>query len=179
METHSPALMLAWRIAAMEAIHLRQSEIAIPHFLLGLMKCADAEFLAGLRKEVADKEPKILMELNKLRTCAGEFVLDITAFRRALRAALPSNPSETEVLLPISRCAVLKELFQSAAEKVVRPSDKPSHAAGASNETPVTTLHLLAEILAAQDPDITAALGRFDIPAAAFQSYIANRVARE
>ena len=143
MVKHIDSLVLVWRIADLEAIHLGSKQIEPPHLFLGLLKVVDLNIDKALAGTTVLHVDEVKREVQSLQDCFDEFVLDTTRLRRRLRRYLckdkPSVPSNAKSIRRSSRS---REVFASA-EKLADKSEGIVH-----------PLHLLAALLQHQDPTI-------------------------
>ena len=143
MVRHIDSLVLVWRIAEVEALHLGSKQIEPPHLFLGLLKIVDLNIEKVLAGSTFLHVDSVNREVESLRDCFGEFVLDATRLRRRLRRylgkeKLPTAPNAKH----IRRSLRSREVFL-AAETLANKSEGIVH-----------PLHLLAALLQNQDPTI-------------------------
>jgi ATP-dependent Clp protease ATP-binding subunit ClpC len=143
MVRHIDSLVLVWRIAEIEAIHLGSRQIDPPHLFLGLLKVVDLNLEKVLAGTTSLHVESVAREVQALRDCFGEFVLDTTRLRRRLRRRLGKDKIQDESLVKrIRRSSSSRAIFldaESLAEK---------------SEGIVHPLHLLTALLRHQDPTI-------------------------
>jgi ATP-dependent Clp protease ATP-binding subunit ClpC len=136
MSALSPALDLAWKIAASEAGSAGHPQIAPAHLLVGL--CSLEKALGATASETG-LTPEALAGIRAERAAVNEVLagvaLDASELRRALRRQVGQGPGAARG--PISRDPTCKRAFARAEQ-----------AAGGG---PVGCLHLLAALL--EDPD--------------------------
>ena len=114
---HSDSLILIWRLAELEARHLKASTIEPTHLLLGLCKSVDLDLTALVQKDSPDRDEvleELLREVRRLRTIFRAAGLDARTFRRALRRKSCGNriaPSESQRL---GRSKAAKQVFADA-----------------------------------------------------------------
>jgi ATP-dependent Clp protease ATP-binding subunit ClpC len=144
---HIDSLVLVWRIAELEAIHLGSKQIEPPHLFIGLLKVVDLDIEKVMAGAAAVHVEGINREVQSLRDCFGEFVLDATRLRRRLRRYLGKETSRNESKVKnIRRSSRSREVF-SAAESLADKSEGIVH-----------PLHLLAALLQHQDSMIEGVL---------------------
>ncbi|MGO4759786.1 hypothetical protein AB4212_66060, partial [Streptomyces sp. 2MCAF27] len=91
---YSPGTVLAWQIAAVEAKAGHAPAIEPAHFMLGVCKLGERQ-LPGPAAAVLRTVPTLEAEIDALRGRFRRVGLDVTAFRRRLRARL-ARPSTGE-----------------------------------------------------------------------------------
>jgi hypothetical protein len=165
MIRHSKSLLLVWRIAELEAMNLNQEMIKPAHFLLGILKVVEVDLGKILKKQKEEISEEIKKDIADLKTCVGEFVLDLTYTRRFLRGILP------------------KEVEHSSRQKLRRA--KSARAVFINAETfaqktrsPVLPIHLLMALLESPDAQIITALEKVDVDVGDFTKYTANFVSK-
>jgi ATP-dependent Clp protease ATP-binding subunit ClpA len=132
-----------WRIAELEALHLGGRQIEPPHLFLGLLKVVDINIEKVLAGTAVLHINEVNREVQSLRDCFGEFVLDTTQLRRRLRRSLGTGRSPTASKIKnIRRSSLSREVF-SDAEGLADKSEGIVH-----------PLHLLAALLRHQDSTI-------------------------
>jgi ATP-dependent Clp protease ATP-binding subunit ClpC len=161
---HSDALLIAWRLAELEAANLGSSEIEPVHFFLGLLKLSELEIEPILAKNTTLNNNQTLREIEfvqQMASCFFNVGLETTQTRRRLRRSLASGSGEIEVGEHVRRGMASREVFSRAHELVcLYGSDS------------VQPLHLLASIVAADCPTVSAALGGLGIDANEFSDVI-------
>lgn len=141
---HSASVLLVWRIAELEARHLKVAKIEPNHLLLGLCKVVDVDLTEVLSKDEPNRDDileELLREVRRLRTIFRVAGVDARALRRSLRRASPQGRTSLERTKFLSRTSDAKEIFADA-----------EHFAAASNQ-PLYPAHLLYAILLAEDED--------------------------
>lgn len=149
---HSNALLIAWRLAELEAANLRAAELEPIHFFLGLLKIGELEIEPILAENTTLTNPQILREIVSVQQMASSFSqvgLETTHTRRRLRRSLPSGSWAGEMGQHIRRSEETRELFAKAEEMALK-----------YGSTVVEPLHLLACIMNAECSWVTAALER-------------------
>lgn len=161
---HSDALLIAWRLAELEAANLGSSEIEPVHFFLGLLKLSELEIEPILAKNMTLNKSQTLREIEfvqQMASCFFNVGLETTQTRRRLRRSLTPGSGEIEVGEHVRRGMASREVFSRAHELVsLYGSDS------------VQPLHLLASIVAADCPTVSAALGGLGIDANEFSDVI-------
>lgn len=113
MTHHSPAVILAWKIAAFEALHAHSEFIEKEHLLIGLYSIEKVLSLADFHRN-----PKIaraiLEEKDALEFPLRQSGMDAMVFRRRVRHALPKGYASYggAIIHRSSRC---RECFRRAA----------------------------------------------------------------
>ena len=127
----SPASIIVWLLAEIEAAAAGFIEITPWHLLIGCWKACDldlAKFLAEAPDHVRQSQREIADDCARLKfvfECEG---IDLTLLRRKLRQAL-GNGGVQEVKPPVHRSSVTRELFAVAGHAArlrndtVRPLD--------------------------------------------------------
>ena len=89
---HSDALLIAWRLAELEATNLGQDELEPVHFFLGLLKLVELNVQAILGDQSTLASERIQQEANRvsrLSECFRAAGIETTSARRKLRRTLP------------------------------------------------------------------------------------------
>jgi hypothetical protein len=89
--THSKSLLLVWSVAEAEARRLGAEELDSAHFLIGLGKAVDVDWIEAVRKDApdrADTVEEMLREMRVLREDLDALGLRPKALRRKLRSLL-------------------------------------------------------------------------------------------
>ena len=152
---HSNALLIAWRLAELEAANLRADELEPIHFFLGLLKVGELEIEPILAENSTLTNPQIRREIESVQQMASSFSqvgLETTQTRRRLRRSLPSGSWAGEIGQHIRRSEHSRELFAKAEDL--------AHKYGSAAVEP---LHLLACIMKTDCSWVTAALERSGI----------------
>ncbi len=116
------ALLIAWRLAENEAVHLRQTEISPAHFLLGLLKTAELDLCEILADKTTLSAPNIDAEVvmnEALRLALHHKGLDSTRIRRRLRRSLPQGDAVVQEGRQLRRSREARELFHTAEQLAV------------------------------------------------------------
>ena len=114
---HSDALLIAWRLAELEASNLRQNELEPLHFLLGLLKLVELDVSAILGNHSILSTERIRHEtemVSRLAACLKAGGIDTTLMRRKLRRALPRGNAAHEKGAHIRRSASARQMFADA-----------------------------------------------------------------
>lgn len=85
---HSDSLILVWRVAEIEARHLKSSTIEPTHLLLGLCKTVDLDLPSLVSKDAPDRNEvleELLREVRRLKNVFRAAGLNAKIFRRRLR----------------------------------------------------------------------------------------------
>jgi ATP-dependent Clp protease ATP-binding subunit ClpC len=152
---HSNALLIAWRLAELEAANLRAAELEPIHFFLGLLKIGELEIEPILAENTTLTNPQIRREIESVQQMASSFSqvgLETTQSRRRLRHSLPSGSWAGEMGQHIRRSEQSRDLF-AKAEGLAQKYDSAA----------VEPLHLLACIMNAECSWVAAALERSGI----------------
>ena len=123
---YSPGTVLAWQLAAIEARAGGAEEIELAHLMLGVCKLADR--LPPRADAVLRAVPSLRQEVEELRGRFRRADLDVTRFRRRLRAALarrtrPSGGRTDGGVL--HRTPAARRVFRRAEEQHTGP-DAPA-----------------------------------------------------
>lgn len=146
---HSNALLIAWRLAELEAANLCAQTLEPEHFFLGLLKLPELPIQELLSERTALGEEEIQSEVGwvrRLDQCFRAARLNTTRTRRRIRRSL--NPSEEEdPPKRFRRSTRMREVFSEAdvvasnhGEEVLEPT------------------HLLAALLNSEIPEVETAL---------------------
>ena len=152
---HSNALLIAWRLAEMEAANLRTAELEPIHFFLGLLKIGELEIEPILAENTTLTNLQIRREIDSVQQMASSFSevgVETTQTRRRLRRSLPSGSWAGEMGQHIRRSQLSKEIFARADELAI-----------AHGGEVVEPLHLLASILESKCSWVSTALQRSGI----------------
>jgi hypothetical protein len=137
----SISLLVVWRLAELEAKHLGATQLEPAHFLIGLAKAVDVDWIEVVDKEDEDREAvveELLREMRKLREELEGAGLNPKRLRRRLRKAIGLGQPKKEV----TRLRRSKE-----ARLGFNGAEKLAELAG----TPVYPRHLLRAVGAAAD----------------------------
>jgi len=156
----SKSLFLIWRLAELEALHLKKERIRPAHFFLGILKVVELD----LGKILADTPKQDFIEIQRditeLRNCIGEFILDTTYTRRFLRGILPTGNGN------LSK----ERLHRSDAARILFGN---AEALAQKNGSPVLPIHLLLALLESDSPQIRTAFEKIRIDIGDFKKYVA------
>jgi ATP-dependent Clp protease ATP-binding subunit ClpC len=136
---HSNALLIAWRLAELEAGNLKTSVLEPEHFLLGLLKLPELEVSEILSQRTALNDEEIQSEAKwtaRLNRCFRDAGLDTTRMRRRLRGHLVLGEEENTPKQRFRRSSLMRATF-SRADSVA--SEHGSRA--------LEPIHLLAALL--------------------------------
>jgi hypothetical protein len=160
------SLILTWKIAAIEAVNLKQATIAPAHFFISLLKIIDIDLNKFFEKQSADFSQEVWKDILLLKDCIGEFILEVAAARRFLRAILPQGDEEHSS--PESPA-----LSRSRASRVVfDEAEILAQEAG----VPVAPMHFLVALLHSGDAPMETMLGKINVNTRDFASYCENFV---
>jgi hypothetical protein len=140
---HSTSLLLAWRVAELEARHLKAPFLEPSHLLLGLCKMVDIDLTTLVPKETPGRDAvleELLRETRRLREVFGKADFDARRFRRRFRQVLTTGSSVMEARGRLHRTDDAKDAF-AEAERMACLGDAT-----------VFPVHLLHALLAAKDP---------------------------
>ena len=152
---HSNALLIAWRLAELEAANLRSAELEPIHFFLGLLKLSELDLEPILAENTSLSNAQILREIESVQQMASCFSLlgmETTQTRRRLRRSLPSGSGEVETGQHFRRGMASRDVFSRADELAL------THGSDS-----VQPLHLLSSIVDSDCPWVSAALERSGI----------------
>lgn len=161
MIRHAKSLLLVWRLAELEALNLKQETIKPAHFFLGILKAVEIDLNKVLKDQREDISEEIKRDITDLRTCVGEFVLDLTYARRFLRGVLPngSNDSTKDRL----RRALSARIVFGEAETLAQKT-----------RSPVLPIHLLMALLESDDAHIKTVVEKVQAEINDFKGYVAG-----
>jgi ATP-dependent Clp protease ATP-binding subunit ClpA len=151
---HSTSLILVWRVAELEARHLKAPFLEPSHLLLGLCKMVDLDLPTLVSKETPDREAvleELLRETRRLREAFRRAAFDAQRFRRRFRHVLTTGSSVMEARGRLHRSDDAKDSFADA-ERMACLGDGT-----------VFPVHLLHALLAAKDPARDEVLKELDI----------------
>ncbi len=140
---HSTSLLLAWRVAELEARHLKAPFLEPSHLLLGLCKVVDLDLPTLVPKETSDRDAvleELLRETRRLREVFRKADFDAQQFRRRFRQVLTTGSSVMAAKGRLHRTDAAKDTFADA-ERMACLGDGT-----------VFPMHLLYALLAAEDP---------------------------
>jgi hypothetical protein len=123
---HSKSLLLVWRLTELEAKRLGAKELEPAHFLIGLAKAVDVDWIEAIDKEIADREALLEEVLREMRTLREEFDklgLEPRKLRRRLRRAL-TRQCENGNKERLRRGTEARRAF-SVAEKIAALAQSP------------------------------------------------------
>lgn len=152
---HSNTLLMAWRLAELEAENLRSAELEPIHFFLGLLKIGELEIETILAEGSTLTNLQMRREIESVQRIASSFSqvgLETTQTRRRLRRSLPKGSWSVEMGQHIRRSEDSRYLFTKAEALAVKYGSEM-----------VEPLHLLVGIMDAQCSWVTAALERSGI----------------
>jgi|GEM_PF-887549 len=164
MLRHSDSLILAWKIAELEARNLGSREIDPAHFLLGLLKEVDLSFgfVADYFKNGRqDSIEQLAKDVSHLKSAFAAGRIEPTPTRRRLRSLLHTGQESTKRRL--RRSVQSREVFriaESFSKSVVRP------------------IHLLAAILSQMPKEVSEFLKTIEADCKSFV-VVAGRLAQE
>lgn len=139
---HSDALLISWRLAELEAAHLKQSELEPAHFFLGLLKLVELDLNSILSDNTTLSSDQIqagLAQVECLRHTFFAAEVDTTATRRRLRRSMPKGEAAMEKGQHIRRSSATRAMFVKAEEGVLH-----------SPHAVLQPIHLLDAILATE-----------------------------
>jgi len=140
---HSTSLLLVWRVADLEARHLKAPFLEPSHLLLGLCKVVDLDLSALVPTDTPDRNAvleELLRETRRLREVFSHADFDAQRFRRRFRQVLTTGSSVMAARGLLHRTDDAKEAF-AEAERMASLGDGT-----------VFPMHLLYALLAAKDP---------------------------
>jgi ATP-dependent Clp protease ATP-binding subunit ClpC len=133
----SPGVIVAWNIAALEAISGRHEFIEREHIMIGLAKTEEALADSGAEAIIAKigSPDAIRDEVRRLSVCFSRHKTDLARLRRKLRHLLGTGPSQEQEPQVIHRSPACRDLFDLAADHL-----KPG-------QQFLTCMHLLVAVL--------------------------------
>lgn len=162
---HSNALLIAWRLAELEAGHLKTSVLEPEHFFLGLLKLPELEVSEILSQRTTLNDQEIQSETEwtgRLNRCFRVAGLDTTRTRRRLRGHLLPGEVENTPQQQFRRSSLMRGTF-SRADSVA--SDYGS--------TVLEPIHLLAALLECDRSEIRAVMELQGCPTETLQDHVA------
>ena len=134
----SPAVKLAWQLAAQEALAARKEEIGPVQMFCAITKLADLLNSPDIVLKVMTHSEVDLArtEVAAALTPLSDQRIELTAFRRALRARVGLGQREPDSQAALSRSSILKTLF-----------DRAQILSGGHETAVVSVRHLLAAML--------------------------------
>ena len=151
---HSNSLILVWRVAEVEARHLKAPAIEPTHLLLGLCKVVDVDLPDLVSKASPQRDEvleELLREVRKLRTVFRAAGLNAKTFRRRLRRVSPEGRFSLAESVRLSRSSAAKDVFADA-ERFAQ-----------FHRSSVYPVHLLYATLRAEDQHRDATLAELNI----------------
>jgi len=161
---HSDALLIAWRLAELEAANLHCAELEPEHYFLALLKLVELDVAAILAENSTLSDDRIQQEVNsvlKLASCLATAGLETTLIRRRLRRALPRGSNSEKVDTHLRRSGLSREVFAEA-----------DHVAAQTTCGMIGPLHLLAGIVTVSGPWLLSILDQAGIAARDFSEAV-------
>lgn len=165
MIRHSKSLLLVWRIAELEAMNLKQEMIKPAHFFLGILKVVEVDLVKILKNQREEISEEIEQDIADLKSCVGEFVLDLTFTRRFLRSILPKGGEHSQ-----------KDRLRRT--KASRVSFGAAETLATKTRSPVLPTHLLFGLLELQEAQIITALEKVDVNISDFKRFISSYLSK-
>jgi Clp amino terminal domain, pathogenicity island component len=140
---HSASLLLVWRVAELEARHLKAPFLEPSHLLLGLCKIVDLDLPTLVAKETPGRDAvleELLRETRRLREVFRKADFDARRFRRRFRQVMTTGSSVMAARGRLHRTDDAKDTF-AEAERMACLGDGT-----------VFPVHLLHAVLATKDP---------------------------
>jgi ATP-dependent Clp protease ATP-binding subunit ClpC len=162
---HSNALLIAWRLAELEAGHLKTSVLEPEHFLLGLLKLPELEVSEILSQRTALNDQEIQSEAEwteRLSHCFRDAGLDTTRTRRRLRGHLVPGEEENTSQRQFRRSSLMRGTFSRA-----------DSLASEHGSTVLEPIHLLAALLECDRSEIRAVMELQGCPTETLQDHVA------
>jgi ATP-dependent Clp protease ATP-binding subunit ClpC len=166
---HSDALLIAWRLAELEATNLKQDELEPVHFLLGLLKLVELDVQAILGDHSTLSSERIreeVMSVSSMSECFRAAGIETTSARRKLRRTLPRGGADLEKGQHVRRGALARQIFADA-EGMVSGND----------DALVEPLHVLTGIAKSDCPWVNSALDEVGLSNSDFSSIVADHLA--
>lgn len=156
-------MLLVWRLAELEALNLKQETIKTAHLFLGILKIVEIDLNKVLKNQEEDVSEEIKRDIADLKSCLGEFVLELTYTRRFLRGILPkgSGDSTRDRL----RRAKTARLVFSDAESLAQKT-----------RSPVLPMHLLMALLKSEDAQTTTVLEKVNVDLDTIKRYVSSYI---
>jgi ATP-dependent Clp protease ATP-binding subunit ClpA len=164
---HSSSLILAWRVAEVEARRLNAQEIEPVHLLIGLCKIVDLDLPAVVLKDTPDRDEileELLREVRKLRTVLSTAQVDARAVRRKLRGTPLGQRFQMAGSKALHRSPATKKIFADA-----------EHFASLAGSI-VFPAHLLYAVLLHEDQERDASLQALDVDKRRFREVARREV---
>lgn len=150
----SPALNVAWQLAAQEAVAARKPEIGPVQMFCGITKVSDILKIPGVVPHLmaAEDLERARVEIAAALTPLAEQGVELTALRRSLRARVGVGEHQHAPQAAVGRSQVLKALF-----------DRAQILCGASDIVMIEARHLIAAMLEDRNLLVTSALSEQNI----------------
>jgi ATP-dependent Clp protease ATP-binding subunit ClpC len=152
---HSETLLIAWRLAELEAVNLHCTELEPEHFFLALLKLVELDIAAILAENTTLSNQRIQQEVSavlKLAACFESAGLDTTQTRRRLRRNIPRGAEQEKIVSRLRRSSLSREVFAKADQEAAQRTCEM-----------VEPLHLLAGIVAVSCPWLLSVLDQAGI----------------
>lgn len=152
---HSDSLLIAWRLAELEAANLHCAELEPEHYFLALLKLGELDVAAILAENTTLSDQRIQQEVCSvliMASCLATAGLETTQIRRRLRRALPRGSNSEKVGTHLRRSGLSREVFAEADQ-----------VAAQTTSGMLEPLHLLAGILTVSGPWLLSALDQAGI----------------
>jgi ATP-dependent Clp protease ATP-binding subunit ClpC len=161
---HSEALLIAWRLAELEATNLRCAELEPEHYFLALLKLVELDVAAILAENTTLSDQRIQQEVCsvlKLATCLATAGLETTQIRRRLRRGLPRGSKSDKEDTHLRRSGLSREVFAEADQVAAQTTCGM-----------IEPLHLLAGIVTVSGPWLVSVLDQAGIAAGDFSEAV-------
>lgn len=161
---HSDSLLIAWRLAELEAANLHCAELEPEHYFLALLKLVELDVAAILAENTTLSDQLIQQEVCsvlKLASCLATAGLETTQIRRRLRRALPRGSKSEKVDTHLRRSGLSREVFAEADQVAAQTTCEM-----------IEPLHLLAGIVTVSGPWLLSVLDQAGIAAGDFSEAI-------
>jgi len=163
---HSDSLLIAWRVAELEAANLHCAELEPEHYFLALLKLVELDVAAILAENTTLSDQRIQQEVCsvlKLASCFETAGLETTQTRRRLRRALPRGSNAEKAATHLRRSGLSREVFAEADQVAAQVT------CGV-----VEPLHLLAGIVTVSCPWLLSVLDQAGIAEGDFSAAVSS-----
>ncbi|MDB4055808.1 ATP-dependent Clp protease ATP-binding subunit [Akkermansiaceae bacterium] len=149
---HANALLIAWRLAELEAANLHAAELEPVHFFLGLLKLSELEIKSILGDNISLTNDQLTQEIESVQQmsdCLSSSDLETTQTRRRLRRSIPAGSGNIKFGKHVRRGDAARNVFLGADELALK-----------YQSATVQPLHLLASVMNIDCPWVSIALER-------------------
>ncbi|MBI4023730.1 MAG: ATP-dependent Clp protease ATP-binding subunit [Verrucomicrobia bacterium] len=132
MPRHADSLILVWRLADIEAAHLKSAHLDPTHFFIGLCKVVDLDLASLFRASAPaddELEKRVKRDVEQLRAAFAEIEMDAAVLRRKLRRRYADHHDPSPVEGHHRRSPDARRVF-GMAERLAETGDdtvRPAH----------------------------------------------------